>query len=471
MIDGVPSRRQLLGGGAAALAMPWPAGASGTDRWAEADAIRARVRPPVFPARTVSIVEHGARGDGATLNTRAIASAIDAVAAAGGGRLLVPAGDFLTGAIHLRSNVDLHVSAGATLRFSTDPAHYPIVLTRFEGMEMMGLSPLIYAYRQTNVAVTGHGTLDGQGSARNWWSWKGAWRGTVDHGWRPGMPEQGPARARLSDMVERRVPVEKRVFTAGDRFRPSFIEPYACQNVLIEGVRLRGAPFWQVHPVLCLNVTIRDLDIYGHGPNNDGCDPESCRDLVIERVTFDTGDDCIAIKSGRNEDGRRIGVPSENIVIADCLMREGHGGVTVGSEISGGCRNVFAERCRMDSPNLDFAIRFKNNAMRGGLLEHFSYRDIDVGQVKQAVIACDFNYEEGARGRFRPVLRDIVIERLRAKRAGQVLDAQGLPGAPVQQLTIRDSVFDGVVRPSEVRFTESLVLDRVRVNGADVRAL
>ncbi|MGN6817446.1 MAG: glycoside hydrolase family 28 protein [Sphingomonas sp.] len=466
------NRRELIGAGvtgASMLAMPgW---ARPADPWAGAAEILARIRPPRIPPRSVSVVEYGAKGDGVTLNSGAFKKAIAALAAKGGGRVVVPAGRFLTGPIHLDSNIELHVADGATILFSTNPADFPIVLTRFEGVEMMGLSPLVYAHGKRNVAVTGSGTLDGQSSDRNWWSWKGRWHGTLDNGWRDGMPNQLDARKRLFDMADRRVPVEKRVFGLTDHLRPTFIEPYACENVLIEGVKLRGAPFWQVHPVLCRNVTVRNLDILGHGPNNDGCDPESCTDVLIENVLFDTGDDCIAVKSGRNEDGRRVGVPSRNFVIRNCTMREGHGGITIGSEISGGCGNVFAERCAMDSPNLDFAIRFNNNATRGGLLEGFHYRDISVGQVKQAVIACDFNYEEGAKGGFTPVLRDVTIERLTARHSVMALDSQGLPNAPIERVRLSECSFDGVTSPSVIAYTNGLVLDRVRVNGAPVSKL
>ncbi|WP_066584275.1 glycoside hydrolase family 28 protein [Sphingomonas pruni] len=466
------NRRELIGTGAAAMSLlALPGWAAIADPWVGASEILARIRPPRIPARSVSIVEHGAKGDGVTLNSRAFAAAIAALSSKGGGRVIVPAGRFLTGPIHLDSNIELHVGDGATILFSTDPADFPIVLTRFEGVEMMGLSPLIYAHCKRNVAITGTGTLDGQGSGQHWWSWKGPWKGTVDGGWRDGMPDQRAARRRLFDMAERRVPVEKRIFGASDYLRPAFIEPHGCDNVLIEGVKLRGAPFWQVHPVLCRNVIVRNLDILGHGPNNDGCDPESCTDVLIENVLFDTGDDCIAVKSGRNEDGRRVAVPSRNFVIRDCTMREGHGGITIGSEISGGCGNVFAERCTMDSPNLDYAIRFKNNAMRGGLLEGFHYRDIAVGEVKRAVIACDFNYEEGAKGAFTPALRDVTIERIAARRSIMALDAQGLPNAPIERVRLSDCAFDGVTRPSRIAYTNGLVLDRVRVNGAPVTQL
>ena len=464
------TRRELLGA-SAALSGAALVGAGPVDPWAHAQAIAGSLRAPVFPRRTFPITSFGAKGDGKTLATAAIGSAIEACAASGGGRVLVPPGRFLTGAVHLRSNVELHLARGATLLFSTDPSHYPLVRTRWEGFELINYSPLVYAYRQRNIAITGEGTLDGQASGSHWWAWKGPWRGTVSNGWREGMPDQRPARARLAQMAEAGVPVEKRVFGDGSYLRPSFIEPYGCEGVLIEGVKLRGAPFWQVHPVLCRNVIVRNLDIYGHGPNNDGCDPESCSMVLIEGCTFDKGDDCIAVKSGRNADGRRLHTPSEDIVIRNCRMKEGHGGVTIGSEISGGARRIFAENCVMDSPNLYYALRFKNNAARGGVLEDFYFRDIRVGQVQRAAIACDFNYEEGAKGPYRPILRHIVIERLRAAQAKRVLDSQGLPGAPVRDISILDCRFDGVTEPSIIRFTEDLALKRVLVNGLPASSL
>jgi polygalacturonase len=467
-------RRELLQAatiGGAGLVLPRTAWAAAADPWDRAAMIARTVQAPRFPARSFAITDFGARGDRTTLNTGAIAKAIEACTAAGGGRVLVPAGDFLTGAVHLKSNVELHLAEGATLLFSTDPAHYPMVFTRWEGIELINYSPLVYAYKAKNIAITGKGTLDGQGSAEHWWSWKGPWGGTVPYGWREGMPNQRPARAKLFQMAEDRVPVEKRVFGPGSYLRPPFIQPYLCENVLIEGVKIRRSPFWNVHPVLCRNVIVRGIDVMGHGPNNDGIDPESVDMMLIEDCVFDTGDDCIAVNSGRNEDGRRLATPAQNILIRNCRMKEGHGGVVVGSQISGGARWVFAENCLMDSPDLWYAIRFKNNALRGGLLENFHYRDISVGQVSRAAVTCDFNYEEGANGRFVPRLRNVVIERLKAAQAVRVLDSQGLPGAPVTDITLRDCSFDGVTQPSIIRHTERLVLDNVRVNGKAVRAL
>ncbi|HEY9219627.1 MAG TPA: glycoside hydrolase family 28 protein, partial [Phenylobacterium sp.] len=397
--------------------------------------------------------------------------AIAACTAAGGGRVLVPAGDWLTGAVHLKSNVELHVAEGATLRFKTDPAAYlPAVFTRWEGIELMNYSPFIYAVDAENIAITGKGVIDGQASREHWWTWKGPWKQN-QHGWREGMPFQTPARARLFQMAEDDVPVAQRVFGEGHWLRPNFIQPYRCRNVLIEGVSLRRSPMWQVHPVLCQNVTIRGLNIDSHGPNNDGIDPESCRDVLIEDCFFSTGDDCIAINSGRNADGRRVNVPSENIVIRNCRMADGHGGLTVGSQISGHARNIFAEKCRLDSPDLDHAIRFKNNALRGGVVENCFFRDLEVGQVRKAVLTVDFNYEEGAKGAFTPVLRNVVVERVKSGKSTRVADLQGFPNAPVRDITLRDCTFDGVAEPAIVRNVRGLKLERVTVNGKPVKTL
>lgn len=466
-------RTFLRGAGALAATVPLAkyARASTDDAWQRAADIARNVKPPTFPDRGFVVTAFGADPEGRKPSTTAINQAIDRCSAEGGGRVIVPRGTYLTGAIHLKSNVNLFVDEGATLRFDTDPASYPIVFTRWEGMECMNYSPLIYARQQKNIAITGKGTLDGQGSEQNWWAWKGPWGGSTEHGWNEGMPDQRKARKRLFDMAEAGVPVEQRVFGDGSLLRPPFIQPYDCENVLIEGVRVRSSPFWNIHPVLCRNITLRGVDVYGLGPNNDGVDPESVDHMLIEDCSFNTGDDCIAVNSGRNADGRRLATPSQNILIRNCRMQEGHGGVVVGSQISGGARWVFAENCHMDSPNLWYAIRFKNNALRGGLLENFYYRDLDVGQVGRAAITCDFNYEEGANGAFTPQLRNVVVERLRVKKAVRVLDSQGLPQAPVNDITLRDCEFNGVTKPSIVKYTRAVNLEKVRVNDKLVTTL
>ncbi|MGZ8455295.1 MAG: glycoside hydrolase family 28 protein [Gemmatirosa sp.] len=477
-----PSRRdfarQTLLGAGALIAAPSlllgcrtapraSASASGATGWDLVPEILGRIVPPTFAARDFDVTQYGAVGDGRTDCTAAIRRAIDACHAAGGGRVVVPAGRFLTGPVHLRSNVNLHVRKDATLAFSQDPrAYLPAVLTRWEGMELMGYSPLVYAFEQTNVAVTGEGTLDGQADTTHWWPWKGG----KEDGWREGMPTQKPERDRLMAMVEAGTPVAQRVFAEDSKLRPQFIQPYRCRNVLIEGVTILRSPMWEIHPVLCTNVTVRGVRIETHGPNNDGCDPESCRDVLIEDCYFDTGDDCIAIKSGRNADGRRIGVPSENIVIRNCRMKDGHGGVTIGSEISGGVRNVFAERCQMDSPNLDRALRFKNNAMRGGVLEHVYMRDVTVGTVADAVLSVDLYYEEGQQGPFVPVVRDVELLRVTSRKSRYGLYMRAYAKSEISDVRVIDCRFDGVERGNVTEGVRGLVLRDVLMNGQAVGA-
>jgi polygalacturonase len=433
------------------------------DPWDAVPSILARIKAPVFPARDFAITSYGARGDGTTDCTDAIRQAISACASAGGGRVVVPAGRFLTGPVHLASRVNLHVSEGATLAFHTDPQRYlPPVLTRFEGIELMGYSPLIYAYNATDVAITGTGTLDGQASEQNWWAWKGG----KD---RP-LPNQIAARDELLAMAERGVPVAQRVFTTGSYLRPQFIQLYRSRNVLVEGVTILNSPMWEVHPVECVNVTVRGLTIRTHGPNNDGCDPESCRDVLIERCLFDTGDDCIAIKSGRNADGRRLNIPTSNVIVRDCIMKDGHGGVTIGSEISGGVHHVYVERCTMDSPQLDRALRFKNNAMRGGLLEHVYMRDCIVGEVAEGVLSIDLYYEEGEKGPFTPIVRDVELRNVTSRKSQYGLYMRAYPKSEISDIRIIDCRFDGVAKGNVASGVRGLVWRNSRVNGQLVPA-
>lgn len=464
------TRREFLGLAAgAALALrstPTSMAAQTPTGWDLVPDILSRITPPTFADRVFDITTYGAR-DGATLDaTAAIAKAIAACSAAGGGRVVVPAGRFLTGAIHLKSRVNLHLDDESTLVFARDPGAYlPLVLTRFEGMELWNYSPLIYAIDATDVAVTGRGTLDGQADVDHWWPWKGAWK---DVPARPGQPTQRPARQRLGEMAEAGVPVSDRRFGEGAYLRSSFIQPYRCRNVLIEGVTIVNSPMWEIHPVLCRNVTVRGVSVRTHGPNNDGCNPESSSDVLIEGCAFDTGDDCIALKSGRNAEGRRIGVPVENIVIRDCEMRDGHGGVVVGSEASGGARHIFVERCRMDSPQLDRALRFKTNSVRGGVIESVYMRDVTVGQVAEAVVTADFFYEEGDAGRFPPTLRDVELRNVTSGKSRYGLLLRGYRHAPIRDVRVVDCRFDGVAEGDRLEGVENLQLVNVRVNG-DVR--
>jgi unsaturated rhamnogalacturonyl hydrolase len=427
--------------------------------WSRLPGILAAIKAPTFPAKDFLVTAFGAKADGVTDSTEAFRKAIAECARAGGGRVVVPPGDFLTGAIHLKSGVNLHVQKGATLRFSTDPARYlPVVKTRFEGVELMNYSPLIYAIGQENIAITGEGTLDGQASDANWWAWKG--RSTPIPG------TQRADRDNLFKQADDGVPVAQRVYGAGHFLRPSFIEPYESKNILIEGVTIKNAPFWVIHPTLSSNVTIRGVTVISHGPNNDGADPESSTDVLIENATFDTGDDCIAIKSGRNADGRRVNRASERIVVRNSTMRAGHGGVTIGSEVSGSVRDVFVEKTVMSSPELERGIRLKSNAVRGGVIENVFVRDVEIGEVGSA-LDIDLLYEEGAKGAFMPLVRNIRIERMTVAKANYAFFIRGFPGATVRSVSVTDSTFKGVAKGTLIQGLDDLVLRNVTIEPAD----
>jgi polygalacturonase/pectin methylesterase-like acyl-CoA thioesterase len=453
------SRAGLLFAAVLAAGAPVAAADSGVPSATGAGAgeaqILSRIRPPSFPARCFAITDFGARS-GADASA-AISAAIAACAKAGGGHVVVPAGQWGTGPVRLLGGVDLHLERGAVLRFSTNPADYPNVRTRFEGVECMNFQPLIYAEGQSDIAVSGEGLLDGQASPANWWAWHSGQKG----------PDREDRMA-LFQMGEEGVPVERRVFGGSHRLRPSFIEFTRCRNILIEGVAIIRSPMWEIHPVLCQNVTVRGVRISSLGPNNDGCDPECSRDVLIQDCLFNTGDDCIAIKSGRNNDGRRVGVPVENIIVRGCVMRDGHGGVSIGSEISGGCRNVFVEGCLMDSPRLNYGLRLKSNGKRGGFMENVQMRNTGIGTVSGAALIVDMLYSEvdGFQGPFPPVVRNVRLENVASAHSRTVFKLATFPAATVEGVRVEDSVFRGVAKDS-LQAAPPLALSHVLVNPPD----
>lgn len=413
--------------------------------WKKMDLIVKSIPETHFSDKTYNINDFGAIADGKTLNTVAFAKAIKTCTENGGGKVIVPNGKYLTGAIHLESNVNLHLDDQAEILFSTNPKDYPIVHTSWEGTELMNYSPLIYAKNKTNVAITGKGTLNGQANSTNWWVWSGG----KSYGWQKGIPSQNDPTNRevLVDMAEKNVPVAERVFGEGRYLRPNFIEFFECNMILVKDITVINAPFWILHPLKSNNIIIDGVTVNSHGPNNDGCDPEYSQNIIIKNCTFNTGDDCIAIKAGRDADGRRVAIPSKNIIVQNCKMIDGHGGVVIGSEISAGVNNVFVENCVMDSPNLDRAIRIKTNSRRGGIIEDIFVRNLEVGTVKECVLKLNmfYNVYGSQTGNFIPVIRNISLENINVKNGGKYsVRAEGYAESPVENITLKNVVIKKV---------------------------
>ena len=443
--------------------------------------IEQSIRVPQFAAQDFPITKYGAKPTNtAKKNQKAIQKAIDTCNKKGGGRVIVPAGQkFLTGAITLKSGVNLVVEDGAVLEFAFEPDLYPIVPTRWEGLDCWNLSPLIYAYQQKDIAITGKGTIDGGGSRETWWPWVSS----PKFGFKEGMPVhqwKETSRPRLLKSAEDGIPLDERRFTKEDGLRPQLINFNQCEGILIEDITLLRSPFWVIHPLLSTDITVRGVHINNDGPNGDGCDPESCDRVLIENCYFNTGDDCIAIKSGRNNDGREggqgafAGRPSKNIIIRNCKMNNGHGGVVIGSEISGGCQNVYAHDCEMDSPNLDRVLRIKTNSCRGGVIENINMRNVTVGQCGEAVLKINTDYEPKevcCRG-FYPTVRNVTMENVTCKKSKYGVMIVGYEDPKlaytVNNITVRNCQFDGVISKPihQIGLAQDVKYENLIINGS-----
>ncbi len=420
---------------------------------AAADRIIRSVRRPRFPRRFFPITSYGAVGDGTTDCTGAFRDAI-AACSRRGGHVIVPAGTFFTGAIHLLSNVNLHLEQGSVILFSQDPnAYLPVVFTRWQGIELMNYSPPIYSYGQHNIAITGQGTLNGQADANHWWNWK-----TLET----------PDFTLLETMADDNVPVAQRVFGAGHFLPPQMIQPFLSDTVLIQGVTIENSPFWHMNPNLCRNVTVEGVTINSSGPNTDGCDPESCDGVVIDGVTFNTGDDCIAIKSGRDADGRRVNVPCQNVVIQNCNFANGHGGITIGSEMTGGVRNVYARDLTMNSANLQAGHRIKTNTLRGGFVENSNVYRINAGTVGGPLLLIQGTYNAQT-GAFPPDLTGITLADWTVDTCAGIWSLTGASATdPVGTVTLTDITVTTSTAANSSVDVSNLVVKDVTVGGVAV---
>ena len=441
--------------------------------------IESNIKAPVFADQTFNITKYGAATNkSAKQNQAAINKTIALCSKKGGGRVVVPAGTWNTGAITLQSNVNLVIEEGATLLFAFDTDLYPLVRTRWEGLDCWNYQPCIYAYQAKNIGITGKGTIDGNATPETWWAMSGK-KGYPDN---PAVTEgQGKgSRAALLKYAEDGVDMDQRRFGKGYGLRPQLVNLNQCENILIEGVTMLRSPFWVMHPLLSKNITVRNVKVWNEGPNGDGCDPESCENVLIEGCTFHTGDDCIAIKSGRNADGRAgatgrfVGRPSKNLIVRNCIMEDGHGGVVIGSEISGGCQNVFVENCQMDSPNLERVLRIKTNSCRGGIIENIHFRNVTVGTCQEAVLKINTDYEPKevcCRG-FYPIVRNVYMENVTCKKSKYGVMIVGYEADSlaytVNNIYVKDCRFDGVYdKPVyQIGQAQDVHFDNLFVNGS-----
>ena len=438
--------------------------------------IEQSIQSPQISGKDYNITKFGAKPENtAVKNQKAIQKAIDKCSKNGGGRVIIPAGKtFHTGAIELKSHVNLHVEEGAVLQFVFEPELYPIVETSWEGLECFNLSPCVYAFKQTDIAVTGKGTIDGGGSIETWWPWCGA----AKFGWKQGMISQkNEARPRLLKNGEDGIPMydekgqrsPERVFGPKDGLRPQLVNFNKCERILLEDITLLRSPFWVIHPLHSTDITVRRVKMINDGPNGDGCDPECCDRVLIENCFFNTGDDCIAIKSGRNRDGRERNMPSKNIIIRNCEMKNGHGGVVIGSEISGGCQNVFAHDCVMDSPELERVVRIKTNSCRGGVIENINARNIKVGVCKESVLKINLDYEHNeicCRGYY-PIVRNVNIENITSEKSQYGVQIIGLDeDTYVYDINVKNCRFNGVAQGNFMSGkTRDINFENLFING------
>ena len=428
---------------AAPPALPWP----------EAQKIVDQIQQPNIPARTITA--SGLVGDGRTDNTAAFARAIDACSAAGGGHLVIPPGNYVSGSIHLKSHVDLHLENGAIILFSADVSKYPLEQTRYQGIDLMNNSPLIGAIDQTDIAITGQGVLDA--SATSAWNkdGKGNWNILV------GMGTAG-------------TPISRRIFGKARPLRTTCLEPNGCKNVLIQGITIRGSHFWQIHPLLCENVTVDGVTTQSRGSQTDGCDPDSCDHVLIKNCTLGADDDCIAIKSGRDPDSQRVHQPSQNIVIMNTQFHGPWGMITCGSEQTEGIQHVYAYNLSTIDDIPDVLHRtgvrsilfFKTNSRRGGFI-----RDIHIDSVRArcngAILWGFLNYSGNGKetGTNYPIVQDIYLSHISDTQATSVFDLTGLTNDPIRNVVFSDCAFTNITRASKSTDVQGMVFKNCTLNG------
>ena len=428
---------------------------TGLEGWDIMPVVLEYIIAPEFPDKDFSILDYGAIGDGITDSNKAFIDAITACSDAGGGRVVVPAGEYISnGPIHLKSNINLHLESGAVLSFGSNLEDYVVgdesvgggTLTRWEGTRCYNYLPMIYAYQKENIAITGTGTI----------------HGNPDGSIRKLRDNQGKAKATIREMGRNLVPVEDRIFVGGidgSYLRPGFIQLYECKNILVEDIFLREPVMWTLHFVLSENITVRNVDVVGGQVNDDGINPESSKFVLIEGCKFNNHDDNLAIKAGRDNDAwiENGGKPSQYIIIRNNYFEEGKpGGFTIGSEMSGGANNIFVHDNEFE--DVKYAFYIKSNTDRGGIVEDIYYKDITINNC-EAVIKLETNYKNQGSGKYPSIYRNFYYENITVKNAGILIDSVGLSDEPITNLFLKNVTVDNIESDNNIKHTENVVIE------------
>lgn len=405
---------------------------------------------PVFPDRNFNVTDYGAKNDGVSDSRTAINQAITACSNASGGTVFIPPGKYyVAGSIIMKSNVNLNIAEGAEIIFSSNPKDYsPFVLTVWEGTELFNYSPLVYACHVSNIAITGKGKLNGSAS-KEFATWR---------------PQGSKTQDRLRQMGIDQVPVYERNFGLESNLPPSMIQFFGCSNILIQDIHIMDSPYWVIHPVFCNNVTVQGVEINSYNLNNDGCDPEYTRNVLIENSTFNVGDDAIAIKAGRDRDGWRIGQPTENIVIRNCVFNSNCNGLCIGSEMSAGVQNVYMENVKVK--NSLSGVYFKSNADQGGFIRNVWIRNVECDSVRSALVRFETNYH-GGRGGFHPTLyQNFLIENIKGDLSEECgFYAVGLENYPLKDIQLKNIYLRSCKTPYIMKNVENVTFENVVLGG------
>ena len=431
-------------------------------KWLESENIESKITGAEIIEMNFSAIDHNIIPDGETMNTIAINTLIDSVSKEGGGIINFSAGTYLTGGIILKDDVGIHLKKDAVIRFSQNPIDYtPNVLGHWEGMEIYNFRAFIYSNSAKNISITGSGVLDGNAGWDNWWGWS-----------RDNLHKLKKNRPRLMEYNRNQVDASKRNFGIGYNLRPNFIQFYNSESITIKGVTLKDSPMWFIHTVLSENIIIDGVKIYApyESPNTDAIDLESSKNIVVKNCLIDVGDDCITMKSGRNQDGRRINRPTENVIAKDNIIKNGRGGLTIGSEMSGGANNIFMKNCTINSKKLNRAFRIKGSEVRGGYVSDIFVKDVDIDTVGGGpVLNIDLHYKVRDAERdgktYLPKVENVFIQDVTCNYAKQPLFLDGYPSSKIKNVQLKNIEIRNILEPSHVKDVSNLIMKDVQIQN------